>query len=126
MTLKALLDMNLSPDLIDDLRSGGWEASHWSRVGLVSASDHTIMHWARNNDYVVVSHDLDFGDILASSNSNKPSVILVRTQDLLGEDLSGAICAALEQHQEMLAIGALIIITLHKMRVRVLPLQRTE
>lgn len=32
--------------------------------------------------YVVFTHDLDFGDILAATNADDPSVIQVRTQNL--------------------------------------------
>lgn len=40
------------------------------------------MAWARANDYIVFTHDLDFGAMLALTNAESPSVIQVRTQDV--------------------------------------------
>jgi predicted nuclease of predicted toxin-antitoxin system len=45
------------------------------------------MQWARNNDYLVFTHDLDFGILLAHSRDSGPSVIQVRTQDVTPDHL---------------------------------------
>jgi predicted nuclease of predicted toxin-antitoxin system len=126
MSLKIVLDMNLSPDLVEVFQFHGWETVHWSQIGAGNAKDRVIMEWAKENGYVVVSHDLDFGDILAVTNADSPSVIQVRTQDLLGEALAETILAALKQYRDIIEAGALIIISQHKLRARVLPLKRGE
>ena len=46
------------------------------------------MDWARNNQHVVFTHDLDFGTMLALSHEAGPSVLQVRTEDTL-PDYSG-------------------------------------
>ena len=56
--MKFLIDMNLSPDWIDVLTAEGWEAVHWSTVGTHRATDESIMAWAREQGFVVVTHDL--------------------------------------------------------------------
>ena len=58
--MKILIDMNLPPRWAKVFAAEGWEAVHWSEVGAPTASDREIMVWARENDYVVFSHDLDF------------------------------------------------------------------
>lgn len=58
--MKLLIDMNLSPLWVDILTRHGWEAVHWSTVGDPHATDHTIMGWARERQYVVFTHDVDF------------------------------------------------------------------
>lgn len=58
--MKIIVDMNLSPDWVDELMSHGFEAVHWSHVGDPRAPDRTIMEWARSRDFVVFTHDLDF------------------------------------------------------------------
>lgn len=45
----------------------------------MSATDEEIMRWARENGYVVFTHDLNFGVILAATRAQSPSVIQVRT-----------------------------------------------
>ena len=68
MRLNLLVDMNLSPHWVPVLRKHGWHAVHWSTIGDAGASDKDIMDWARNHQYVVFTHDLDFGTMLALSH----------------------------------------------------------
>ncbi|BAZ50709.1 hypothetical protein NIES4103_33260 [Nostoc sp. NIES-4103] len=56
-------------------------AVHWSTVGDPGEKDSVIMEWARSNEYIVFTHDLDFGSLLAATGADSPSVILFRTQD---------------------------------------------
>ncbi|GIK54692.1 MAG: hypothetical protein BroJett015_03550 [Chloroflexota bacterium] len=89
----------------------------------MSATDEEIMRWARENGYVVFTHDLNFGAILAATRAQSPSVIQVRTQDVTPDALQDLLFAAIRQHQTILETGALIIIDEHKLRARILPLQ---
>ncbi len=54
--MKLLLDMNLSPEWCETLRQAGWEAAHWSMLGAHNASGAAIMEYARQNNYVVLTH----------------------------------------------------------------------
>lgn len=67
MSVKLLIDMNLSPDWAPTLQTCGWDAIHWSAVGGPSASDREIMDWAVDHQYVVFILDLDFGTIWISA-----------------------------------------------------------
>jgi predicted nuclease of predicted toxin-antitoxin system len=80
--MKILLDMNLSPRWVESLQAEGWEALHWSQVGDPRASDDVIAGWARQHGFVIFTHDLDFGTLLALTRTKGPSVIQVRTQDI--------------------------------------------
>ena len=82
--MRFLLDMNISPDLCSRLRAAGHEAIHWSSVGAQNARDEIIMGYAREHDQVVITHDLDFGAVLAITHATGPSVIQVRTEDRIG------------------------------------------
>lgn len=77
--MRFLIDMNLSPEWVDFFRKENLEAVHWSQIGDPRASDTEIFNYAKANDFVVFTHDLDFGAILASTNANAPSVIQART-----------------------------------------------
>jgi len=120
--MKLLIDMNLSPDWVDELQSYGWYAVHWSAVGAPAATDRTIMDWAREHDYVVFTHDLDFGAVLAVTRALGPSVIQVRTQDVMPKHLGACLASMLSEPQPALEKGALIIVDEAKSRVRLLPL----
>ena len=80
------------------------------------------MQWARDNSWVVFTHDLDFGILLAHSKDGSPSVIQVRTQDVSPEHLGPIVLRALRGHGEALESGALLTIDESKSRVRILPI----
>jgi predicted nuclease of predicted toxin-antitoxin system len=120
--MRILIDMNLSPQWVEVLDRHGWQTVHWSTVGDPRATDRVIMDWARANQYVVFTHDLDFGAILAVTHATGPSVIQVRAQDVLPEHLEGIVTSALQQYEKLLETGALIIVNEGTFRARILPL----
>ena len=120
--MKLLVDMNLSPRWIDLLVSAGFEAVHWSKVGAVDASDFDIMAYARDNGFVVLTHDLDFSAILAATRGEKPSVVQIRSVDVAPDTIGDAVVMALRQMSDKLAEGALLSIDPRRTRVRLLPL----
>jgi len=61
--LRFLLDMNLPPNLADWLRAQGRNAIHVLDLGLSAASDEEVSRRAAADGRIVVSFDLDFGDI---------------------------------------------------------------
>ena len=124
MSVKLLIDMNLSPDWTSTLEHHGWHAVHWSTIGDPRASDRTIMEWAAKHGYTVFTHDLDFSTILALTHATGPSVLQVRAQDIMRDSLERAVIAALKQHEIELAAGALVVIDQTRTRVRVLPMLR--
>ena len=120
--MNILVDMNLSPDWVPVIKEGGWEAVHWSQVGNPRASDIDIMGWAKHHGYIVFTHDLDFGSLLALTQAEGPSVIQVRTQDVTPSSIAKLMINALRQFQTELETGALIVLDESRSRVRILPL----
>jgi predicted nuclease of predicted toxin-antitoxin system len=121
--MKILLDMNLPPAWVDFLENHGIQAIHWSNVGSHSASDKEIMTWAKKHGYIVFTHDLDFGAILAASKDNGPSVIQVRTQNVMPNVIGSIVVKAINEFMAEIQSGALISIDVHKSRVRILPFE---
>src|SRR6478736_6241897 len=122
MSVQVVIDMNLSPAWADLLQANGWSAVHWSSVGDPRATDREIMDWALSNGHVVFTHDLDFGTALALTHAAGPSVLQMRTQEVLPAHAGAVIAAALRQHESDLAAGALVVVEEARARVRVLPL----
>lgn len=122
MSIKIVIDMNLSPDWVPLVQNAGWLATHWSTVGDPKATDRTIMDWAEANGYVVFTHDLDFGTILALTHKAGPSVLQVRGQDVLPDHMGDLVIAAIGQHESDLESGALVVVDESKNRVRILPI----
>jgi predicted nuclease of predicted toxin-antitoxin system len=120
--MKILIDMNLSPEWVSTFVTAGIESIHWSTVGDQAAPDRIIMEYAKVNGYVVFTHDLDFGTLLAITKSALPSVIQLRTQDLMPATIGNLVISAISQFQEQLESGALITLDPSIARVRILPI----
>lgn len=123
--MKLLIDMNLSPRWVGVLRAAGFEAMHWSEVGPLDAPDAQIMSFARNGDFVVLTHDLDFGAILAVTKGAKPSVVQLRADDVSPEAAGAVVIAALRTASTELELGALLTVDAGRARVSLLPLSGT-
>ena len=116
--------MNLSPRRVEVLAASGHEATHWSSVGRHDAPDAAIFAFAEMNGYVVLTHDLDFGAILASHKGIKPSVIQIRAQNVDPQLIGAQVIAALRQMTTELTEGALVTVDPNRTRLRVLPFRR--
>ena len=71
---------------------------------------------------MVLTHDLDFGTLLALTQAGQPSVLQVRTQDVTPRSLGKTVIAALRQFGPLLEQGALVVVDEARTRARVLPL----
>lgn len=124
--MKILVDVNLTPKWIEALRENGFDAIHWSEVGELHASDSQILNYALKNNFVVFTHDLDFGDILAVTGASSPSVIQIRTENTTPDFLLDTLVKALHQFESRLNEGALVTIDLTKVRARILPIEKAD
>ncbi|HEX8456336.1 MAG TPA: DUF5615 family PIN-like protein [Pyrinomonadaceae bacterium] len=122
--MKILVDMNLSPDWVELFARHGLSAIHWSTIGDPHAEDPVLMQWARENGYLVFTHDLDFGTLLALTQAESPSAIQVRTQDVSPHHLEAMMIDVLNKYASLLEAGALIVLDEGKSRVRILPLSK--
>jgi predicted nuclease of predicted toxin-antitoxin system len=120
--MKLLVDMNLSPRWARILADAGIAAAHWSSLGPSNAPDSEIMAYARTNDCVVLTHDLDFSAILAATNGEKPSVVQIRADDVSPDAIGSQVVTALLQMTPELEAGALLTVDPNRTRLRVLPL----
>jgi len=121
--VKILVDMNLSPQWVPFLSGKGIESVHWSSVGRPDADDPTIMEWARQEGFVLFTHDLDVGTVLAYTRARGPSVIQVRTQDVMPGKLGPLLLAVLREHEGALIQGAIVVVEEAQSRVRILPVK---
>jgi predicted nuclease of predicted toxin-antitoxin system len=124
--VKLLVDMNLSPSWVDRLAPHGFEAVHWSTIGAPTARDNEILEYAHRHNLVLITNDLDFSAILAAGAVTGPSVVQLRTQDLLSDTAVSIVAKALDEHREDIERGALLSIDEAGTRVRVLPLRRFQ
>ena len=121
--MKLLVDMNLSPDWVATLTAAGHDAVHWIDVGSPTASDLEILRHARGSGRIVLTLDLDFGDILAATGGEAPSVVQVRAGRISSPHVAATVLRAIDEHRSSLEAGALLSVDLHRSRVRLLPIR---
>ena len=120
--MRLLIDMNLSPKWVGFLNNAGFEAAHWSALGAANAPDPELMAYAKAHDFVVMTHDLDFGAILAASGSDGPSVVQIRADNLGLGAIGEQVIIALRQAEDAIASGALVTIDPKRSRITMLPI----
>ncbi|MCL2199810.1 MAG: DUF5615 family PIN-like protein [Defluviitaleaceae bacterium] len=119
--MKILLDMNIPLKYVDLLRDKGVECARWSDIGSANAADPEIMSYARNNDFIVMTCDLDFSTILSVTHELKPSIVQIRGAILNASTYVDVIVSALLQYEKNLKKGAILTISDKRARLRLLP-----
>jgi predicted nuclease of predicted toxin-antitoxin system len=123
--VRLLIDANLSPRVASRLRAEGHEAVHVADLGLLAASDDSILAHAAASGEVIVTADTDFGELLAVSGASRPSVVLLRSADHLTPDQQATMLAAnLSTVSDELEKGAVVSMARGRLRVRPLPVRR--
>jgi len=121
--MKILLDMNIPLSYAALLAERGITAVRWSDIGPPNASDVEIMAYAHENNYVVLTCDLDFSAILSATHELKPSVAQIRASVLHAKQAVDLVASALIQNADKMEKGAILSIDLKKSRLRLLPLE---
>jgi predicted nuclease of predicted toxin-antitoxin system len=117
-----LADMGISPKIVDSLRQIGHQADHLQQQGLHRLKDPQILEKARNEGRILLTHDLDFGDLLAASGADLPSVVIFRLRNMRPEHVQRHLFKIISQYPGDLAKGAIITVTEGRIRMRNLPL----
>jgi predicted nuclease of predicted toxin-antitoxin system len=121
--MKILVDVNLSPQWVAFLTEYGHDAEHWSALGDPSAEDSVILEYASNHGCVILTHDLDFGVLLAHGDLGFPSVVQLRHQDPMPDTAGAVLIEALHSAEEHILRGALVSVDHRQHRVRILPIR---
>ena len=121
--MRFLLDMNLTPRWFSCFSEAGHESLHWSSIVPVSTPDARICEYARERDFVLITNDLDFPQILAHTAEHKPSVIILRGEPLTPENRGAAVLKAVADYSEELKSGCILMVDWSdRVRARLLPL----
>lgn len=120
--MRFLADAGISPVTVEFLIQLGHEAVHVRTLGMQRAPDLDIVKRASADSSVVVTFDLDFGDVLALGVLDKPSVIIFRLADERAASVNQRLSAVLAECSAELEAGALILVEDTRYRVRKLPI----
>ena len=106
--MKLLVDQNLSRKWVPWLTANGVIAVHWSTVGESDAPDTQIMFYAKENGYIVLTRDLDFGQMLVDQQLRLPSIIQLRGAHVVPENMGETLLGSLRQSEPGLTSGAIL------------------
>ncbi len=125
--MRFLLDQNQSPLLADLLNAAGHDAIHTRDIGLSRALDVDVLAQARLDGRVLITADTDFGELLARSGDEAPSVLLLRRHDRRrAEAVADLVLANLDAIESDLTSGALVVFDAERIRIRNLPISPTR
>jgi predicted nuclease of predicted toxin-antitoxin system len=121
--MRLLVDMNLSPRVSEALRnhmammSCSFRTTAWNEWPIRMFSPRR-----QQEDRVVITGDLDFGDLVASSAAQTVSVIPFRLRNMNASRVIARLEVVLPRAEAALENGAIVIVEDARERVRTLPI----
>ena len=122
--MKFLLDMGISPETGKYLIKLGHDAVHLINEAMERASDYEIMGKALDEKRIIMTHDLDFGRLLAFSGERLPSVIIFRLKNMRPENVNKFCESITDRFDDVLDKGAILSVGDKKIRSHLLPINK--
>ncbi|MBS1257593.1 MAG: hypothetical protein MAG551_00637 [Candidatus Scalindua arabica] len=121
--MRFLADMPISPKTVEFLNNLGHEAVRLTDIDMMHAEDEDIIEYARTEKYVILTMDLDFGELLAIKRLSEPSVIIFRLENPTVVRINNILNDNLKQIEQDLMNGSIVIIEKSRLRIRELPIK---
>lgn len=118
--MRFLGDMGISLKAIQRLRKLGHDATHLHEEGLDRLPDREVLTKALGERRVLLTHDLDFGYLMAMSGASAPSIILFRLSDMQAGNVSKHLELAISQLPRE-GFGFFVTVSDAGIRIRKLP-----
>ena len=115
--------MGVSLTTVEALRAARHDAVHLRDEGLIRLPDPEIAAKAVAESRIVLTFDLDFGDILATARSAAPSVIIFRLRNQTPAAVNPRLFRVIERSEAELTSGAVVIVEDEGFRIRRLPIR---
>jgi predicted nuclease of predicted toxin-antitoxin system len=122
--MRFLADMGVAMRVVEWLREQGHNVAHLRDENLQRMPDLDVFRKAAIEGRILLTFDLDFGEILALSGQNNVSVVLFRLHNTRTPHVIERLDVALQETKEMLESGAIVVIEENRLRVRRLPLSK--
>ena len=119
--MRFLADMCVDVRVVSWLTSQGHDAIHLRDEGLQRMPNGGIFQKAMTESRVVVTFDLDFGEIVALSKGRKAGVILFRLRNTRTSFVIQRLGEIVSECADALARGAIVIVEESRHRVREFP-----
>ena len=120
--MRFLADMGVSQQVVGWLRSNQHDAVHLRDQGLQRLPNGDIFQKAATEGRIVLTFDLDFGEIVAASAGQIVSVILFRLRNTRSAFVIRRLEDVLNESSNDLSRGAIVVVEDGRHRVRHLPI----
>jgi len=120
--MRFLADMGVAVGVVNWLRQNGHDTKHLRDEGLHRIPNGEIFAKAVSENRIIITFDLDFGEIVALSKREKVSIVLFRLHNTRTSHLINRLSAMLEDSADALREGAVVVVEESRHRVRYLPL----
>ena len=108
--IRLLADVHISPKTVGDLQKQGYKIMRSSEFLPANAPDINILEFARTENWVVLTQDLDFSMLVALSRYSQPSLITLRLSSAKPDIVTQKLLDVLPQIEEALQEGSAITI----------------
>lgn len=115
--VRFLVDANLSPRVAEWLRERGYDAVDVFEQGLTQAGDREILTKAAQEARILLTADLDFGDLPVRS-SGTTSTVVFRTRSTATSLIVRRLEKVLAAAEDPLRSGAILIVEDARIRIR--------
>lgn len=120
--MKFLADMGVAQRVVQWLREQGHDAIHLREENLHRLPNGLIFEKAHKEKRILLTFDLDFGEIVALSGGKMMSVILFRLHNTKTQNIIGRLKKVIDDSQNALEEGAVVVVEETRHRVRRLPI----
>ncbi|WP_397548000.1 DUF5615 family PIN-like protein [Rhodothermus marinus] len=120
--MRFLADMGISPYTVRFLREQGYDAVHLRELKGQLLTDASILELARTERRILLTHDLDFGELMAASGARLPTVIVFRLRNMRPENVNRYLMGIIDRFGDQLRAGVMVSVTEAQVRIRSLPL----
>ena len=100
----------------------GHDAVHLIEEAMDRASDLEIVEKALNEHRIILTHDLDFGMLLALSGARMPSVVIFRLENMRPDNVNRFCERAIDRFSDSLEKGAILSVGDKRIRCHELPI----
>ena len=116
--MRFLADMGVARRIVEWLRTEGHEAVHLREEGLQRMSNGEIFKKAASEGRIILTFDLDFGEIVALSGDRRISVILFRLHNTRTPHVIDRLRKVLKDAGQALEQGAIVVVEESRHRAR--------
>ena len=116
--------MGISPATGTYLAEIGNDTIHLLNEHMETAIDSEILNKALHEKRIILTHDLDFGKLLATAGTKSPSVVIFRLKNMRPENVNRFCDRIIDRFADALEKGAILSVGDKRIRCHLLPISK--